>query len=45
MDRGTRLDRSEAARSKRRKLKKILFDCMLRKYARLRKFRRKRNKK
>ena len=45
MDRGIRLDRSEAARSKRRKLKNILFDCMLRKYARLRKFRRKRNKK
>ena len=45
MDKATRLDRSEAARSKRRKLKNILIDCMLRKYARLRKFRRKRNKK
>jgi hypothetical protein len=44
MDRGTRLDRSQAARSKRRKLKNIVIECMLRKYARLRKFRRKRNK-
>ena len=45
MDKATRIDKSETARSKRRKLKNILFDCMLRKYARLRKMRRKRNNK
>ena len=45
MDKATRIDKSETARTKRRKLKDILFDCMLRKYARLRRFRRKRNKK
>ena len=45
MDRGKRIDRSTNARRKRKLLKGILFDCMLRKYGRLRKLRRKRNNK
>lgn len=45
MDKANRISKSEAARAKRRKLKNILFDCMLRKYAKLRKCRQKRNNK
>ena len=41
MDKATRIKRSEAARTKRRKLKDIIFDCALRKFSRLRKLRRK----
>ena len=40
MNKAERMKRSEAARTKRRKLKDTLFECALRKFRRLRKLRR-----
>jgi len=40
MNKAKRIAKSDAARSKRRKIKDTLFDCALRKFRRLRKLRR-----